>query len=121
MIRDPEHEKMPREDLEKLQLQRLQVKVREVHEKVPFYRQSFRDNGVAPDDVRSLADLARLLYGAPDKLSVKEYIKLSIIEPNRHIAKGFEEDTMPPDFAERMRVSELNLAVEYLAKQAGGG
>ncbi|MCJ7523463.1 MAG: phenylacetate--CoA ligase, partial [Dehalococcoidia bacterium] len=62
MIRDPEHEQMPRMELEKLQLQRLQVKVREVYERVPFYRQAFKEKGVTPDDIRMLADLNRLPF-----------------------------------------------------------
>ncbi|HFC05602.1 MAG TPA: c-type cytochrome [Rhizobiales bacterium] len=38
----------------------------------------------------------------------------SIVNPNAVIAKGFEADTMPDDFSEQMRVSELNLIVDYL-------
>ena len=62
MIRDPEHEKMPRKDLEKLQLERLQAKVRVVYEKVPFYRQAFKEKGVTPDDIQTLADLTKLPF-----------------------------------------------------------
>ncbi len=62
MIRDPEHEKMPRGELEKLQLQRLQGKVRQVYEAVPFYRQALKEKGVTPDDIRSLSDVARLPF-----------------------------------------------------------
>jgi hypothetical protein len=40
----------------------------------------------------------------------------SIMDPNATIAEGFEADAMPDDFAEQMRVSELNLIVEYLKK-----
>lgn len=60
MIRDPEHEKMPRKDLEKLQLERLQAKVRVVYDKVPFYRQAFKEKGVTPDDIQTLSDLTKL-------------------------------------------------------------
>ena len=62
MIRDPEHEKMPRKDLEKLQLERLQAKVRVVYEKVPFYRQAFKEKGVTPDDIQTLSDLTKLPF-----------------------------------------------------------
>jgi phenylacetate-CoA ligase len=62
MIRDPEHEKMPREELEKLQLERLKTKVKDVYEKVPFYRRAFKEKGVAPEDIRDLSDLARLPF-----------------------------------------------------------
>jgi len=62
MIRDPEHEKMPQEDLEQLQLERLQAKVRVVYEKVPFYRQAFKEKGVTPDDIQTLSDLTKLPF-----------------------------------------------------------
>jgi len=64
MIRDPEHEKMSREELEKLQLQRLQEKAAYVYERVPFYRQAFKEKGVAPGDIQSLSDLAKLPFTA---------------------------------------------------------
>ena len=62
MIRDPEHETMPRRELEKLQLERLKVKVNEVYERVPFYRQAFKDKGVTPENIQTLADLAKLPF-----------------------------------------------------------
>lgn len=77
--------------------------------------------GETPDMGPDLGGLKRYAKGGPDKLSLREYLRLSIIEPNRHVAQGFEPDTMPPDFADRMRVSELDLAVEGLAHAAEGG
>ena len=62
MIRDPEHETMPRADLERLQLERLKLKVSEVYNKVPFYRRAFKEKGVTPDDIRTLADLTKLPF-----------------------------------------------------------
>ena len=49
MFWDQEHETMPRGELEALQLERLQAKVRDVYEKVPFYRQAFQERGVDPE------------------------------------------------------------------------
>jgi len=62
MIRDSEHEKMPRKQLEKLQLERLQAKVKDVYEKVPFYRRAFKEKRVMPDDIKTLADLKKLPF-----------------------------------------------------------
>lgn len=62
MIRDPEHEKMSRKQLEKLQLERLQAKVKDVYEKVPFYRRAFKAKGVTPDDIKTMADLKKLPF-----------------------------------------------------------
>jgi phenylacetate-CoA ligase len=47
-----------RDELEALQLQRLQETLRHAYEHVPHYRRSFDAAGVHPGDCRSLADLA---------------------------------------------------------------
>ena len=57
-----EYEKLPRKELEKLQLERLQCKVREVYEKVPFYRRAFEARGVTPTDIQDLADVTKLPF-----------------------------------------------------------
>lgn len=44
----------------------------------------------------------------------REKLVEAIIDPNSEIAKGYEADMMPADFGEQMRVSELNLIVDYL-------
>ena len=62
MIRDPEHEKMSRKQLEKLQLERLQAKVKDVYEKVPFYRRAFKEKGITHDDIKTMADLKKLPF-----------------------------------------------------------
>lgn len=59
---EPQYEKMPREELEKLQLERLQQKVKYVYEKVPFYRAKFQEMGVTPKDIKSLDDVTRLPF-----------------------------------------------------------
>jgi phenylacetate-CoA ligase len=62
MFWDQEHETLSRGEMEALQLERLRQKVREVYEKVPFYKKSFDDHHVSPDDVRSLADISKLPF-----------------------------------------------------------
>ena len=55
-------ETLPREELERLQLLRLQETVKRVYEKVPAYRKKMEDAGVTPDDIVSLDDLRRLPF-----------------------------------------------------------
>lgn len=61
-IWNKEIEALPVPRLRQLQLERLQTKVREVYEKVPFYRQAMDRVGVKPGDVRSLDDLRQLPF-----------------------------------------------------------
>ena len=62
MIRDIEHETMPREDLEALQLRRLQAVVERVYHLVPFYRRRMDELGVKPEHIRTLEDLRLLPF-----------------------------------------------------------
>ncbi len=54
-----------------------------------------------------------------DRLDAAQ-IRQSIIEPNAVVVEGFFAGMMPPDFANRMTVSELQLIVDFLAEQKVG-
>lgn len=70
-IWDRHHECMPREDLEQLQLERLQGTLNRVYKNVPCYRNKFNAAGIIPEDVQSLTDLSRLPF------TVKEDLRLN--------------------------------------------
>ena len=53
-------ERLPREELDALQLRKLQRIVQHAYVHVPFYRDRLRAAGVHPEDIRSLADVAVL-------------------------------------------------------------
>lgn len=62
MYYQPDIETMSREDLEALQLERLQALVKRVYQKIPFYKESFDKSGINPEDIKSLADLTKLPF-----------------------------------------------------------
>jgi len=62
MIRDVEHETMPREDLKTLQLTRLKAVVERVYHLVPFYRRRMDELGVKPEHIRTVEDINLLPY-----------------------------------------------------------
>ena len=51
-----------REQMEKLQLERLQETVKRVYDKVLPYRKKMDEMGIKPEDVKSLSDLSRLPF-----------------------------------------------------------
>jgi phenylacetate-CoA ligase len=59
---DQEAERMGREELAQLQLERLQATLTRVYKNVKFYRKKFDAIGFLPEDCLSLADLARLPF-----------------------------------------------------------
>lgn len=62
MYYQPDIETMSREDLEALQLERLQALVKRVYQKIPFYKESFDKAVINPEDIKSLADLTKLPF-----------------------------------------------------------
>ena len=55
-------ETLSRAEMEALQLTRLQETVARVYEKVPYYRAKMDEVGVKPQDIKTLADLAKLPF-----------------------------------------------------------
>ena len=66
-IWDPLHECLERKDLEHLQLERLRSTLERVA-KVPCYQEKFKKAGVGPEDIHTLADLAKLPFTTKDDL-----------------------------------------------------
>jgi len=58
----PEIETMPRDKLAELQLERLQTVVKHAYDNNPNYKKSFDAKGVKPEDIKSLADVAKLPF-----------------------------------------------------------
>jgi len=67
-IWDPTHECMSRDELEQLQLERLQAIINRVHKNVTHYRKTFNDSGVMLEDIRSLSDLTKLPFTTKEDL-----------------------------------------------------
>jgi phenylacetate-CoA ligase len=59
---DPEIECMPREELEQLQLGRLQEMVKWAYENAPYYKESFDAAGVKPEDIKTLKDIQKFPF-----------------------------------------------------------
>ena len=64
----PELESMPRDQLEELQLTRLQALLRIVYDNVPLYREKFDSAGFDPDSFASLEDLKRVPFTVKDDM-----------------------------------------------------
>ena len=63
---NPQAESMPRQDLEKLQLERLRDTVAHAAANVPFYRKKFAEAGVSADSLQSLDDLRKFPFTVKD-------------------------------------------------------
>ncbi|UCD34525.1 MAG: phenylacetate--CoA ligase [Nitrospiraceae bacterium] len=68
MYWEQERECMDRDELEQLQLERLESTLSRVQMNVPFYRKKFDELGIDTDTVRSVDDLRRLPFTTKDDL-----------------------------------------------------
>ncbi|MDO4862688.1 MAG: phenylacetate--CoA ligase [Ruminococcus sp.] len=59
---DKEIETMSREDMKQLQSERLVKQVKNVYENVKYYRDLMDENGVKPEDIKSIDDLHKLPF-----------------------------------------------------------
>jgi len=69
-IRDAKYECMPREELEQLQLERLQATLNRAYKNVTFYRKMFHKSNVIPEDMQALSGLAKLPLTTQEDLRV---------------------------------------------------
>ncbi|HOP39891.1 MAG TPA: phenylacetate--CoA ligase [Geobacteraceae bacterium] len=67
-IWDPLYECMPREDLEQLQLERMQATLNRVYKSVTCYKKKFDEAGINPEEIRSFEDLAKLPFTTKEDL-----------------------------------------------------
>jgi phenylacetate-CoA ligase len=68
MIWDRRHECMPREEIEQLQLERLQSTLNRVYRNVAFYKRRFDQLKISPDDIQNKSDLTRFPLTAKEDL-----------------------------------------------------
>ena len=53
---------MPREEMQKLQNERLIKTVRRIYHNVPFYREKMQEKGIEPEDIKGIEDLSKLPF-----------------------------------------------------------
>lgn len=68
MIYSREYETMLREDLEQLQVERLQMTLNQIYRNVSFYRNLYNDKGIEISDIKSLDDLKTLPFTSKEDL-----------------------------------------------------
>ncbi|GAB7027148.1 phenylacetate--CoA ligase family protein [Geotalea toluenoxydans] len=68
LIWDQTYECMEREEIQQLQLERLQATLNRAYKNVTCYRNKFNELGIVPEDIQSLSDLTRLPFTTKEDL-----------------------------------------------------
>jgi phenylacetate-CoA ligase len=69
-IWEAKYECMPREELEQLQLERLQATLNRVYKNVAFYRKIFNESAIVPEDMQDLSDLIKIPFTTKEDMRV---------------------------------------------------
>ncbi|MGD1043415.1 MAG: phenylacetate--CoA ligase [Sedimentisphaerales bacterium] len=83
---NPKFETMPREDLEQLQIERLQSTLNRVYRNVAFYQKAFDANGVNLENIKDLGTLGELPFTTKEDLQ-KSYPYDMFAVPLRNIVR----------------------------------
>ena len=78
MYLHPELETMSRPEIEKLQMERLKTTLQRCMNS-PFYRKRFEENGIKPEDIRSLEDLRKIPFTTKQDLRDNYPFGLSVV------------------------------------------
>lgn len=86
VIFDIRKETLPREDIEALQLRRLRDMCARVYANVPFYQKRFKEIGITPADIGTLADLKNLPF--TEKQDLRDYYPFGLFAvPRENIVR----------------------------------
>ena len=90
---DKEIETLPREEIEKIQLKRLQKVIKYLYESNPVYRKNLEAKGINPEDIKKLEDIKILPF--MDKNTLRENYPLGYLCVDKkkireiHMSSGF--------------------------------
>ena len=114
---------MDREELKKLQLEKLQWQVKRVYENVPMFRARMDEKGVKPEDIKALEDLAKLPFTT--KQDLRDYYPYDLLAvPKKDIVRiHASSGTTGRQIVAGYTRNDLDMWAEAMARQiaATGG
>jgi len=76
---------LPAQEIQRIQLKKLRKLVKHAYNNVPFYHERFRETGLKPEDIRTLADLQKLPI--TEKNELKAYTLDKTVANNYNVGK----------------------------------
>lgn len=116
LIWDHEHETMPRPNLEKLQLERLQKTVERCYTKVPLYKEKMDALGVKPDDINRLKDVNKLPFTTKNDLRDNYPFKMFAEPLDKVVRLHASSGTTGKPVVVGYTVNDINTWAELMAR-----
>ena len=76
----PEIECASREEIRRIQSEKLVKQVKHVWDNVPYYRKKMEEKGVTPDDIKSVDDLPKLPFLSKDDFKQRTKCPQAVID-----------------------------------------
>jgi len=123
MIWDSLYECMDPEQRAELQVRRLRETVARLEVNVPWYRERFREKGIAADDIRSLDDLRLLPFTTKDDLRETYPFGLFAVPPEECVRIHASSGTTGKPVIAGYTPEDINIWAETIARTiaCGGG
>lgn len=113
---NPFCESMKREELDKVQFSRLKQTLDRVYQRVPFYRESFKEQSFEPGDLCSLDDLGKLPFTVKDDLRDNYPYGLFTVDLNEVVRIHSSSGTTGLPTVVGYTASDLELWAELMAR-----
>ncbi len=122
MIYNPKIECMEREEMRKLQSERLIKTVKTCYEKSKFYRRKMNELGITPDDIKSIDDISKLPFTTKHDLRDEYPFGLQVVPPTEVVRIHASSGTTGKPVVDTYTKNDLEMWAEGVARvMAAGG
>ena len=119
---NPKYECMSREEMRKVQSERLIKTVHRVYENVPFYRKKMDDMGILPGDIKSVDDIVKLPFTT--KQDLRDHYPFGLFAaPMEDVVRIHASSEQPKADGSRIHENDIEIWSETMARTfacAGG-
>lgn len=111
---------LDRDAINRYHLSLLKLTLRRAYQNSSFYKKLFDEHGIAPDEVRSLEDLAKLPFTNPDQLAQSPYRFLCLSQAAvEHVCTFITSGTTGPQKRIFWTQGDLDLIVDFMSAGIG--
>ena len=122
MIYNPKMECMEREEMRKLQSERLVKLVKTCYEKSKFYRRKMAELNITPDDIKSIDDIKKLPFTTKTDLRDEYPFGLQVVPPTEVVRIHASSGTTGKPVVDTYTKNDLEMWAEGVARvMAAGG
>ena len=110
-----------RDEMSRLQNQRLRDLVGRVYERVPFYKRKMEERGVSPSDIRGISDIAKLPFTTKDEMREVYPLGLLAVDLKEIVEIHTSSGTTGKSVVDAYTPADIDIWSEVMARTLGMG